>query len=56
VCQAFSVGRASAVVLDVGASGARVTPYNRQFPAKGAVVRIAWPRKAIEAPEGWIES
>ena len=37
-------------------SGARVTPYNRQFPAKGAVVRIAWPRKAIEAPEGWIES
>ena len=36
-------------------SGARVTPYNRQFPAKGAVVRIAWPRKAIEAPEGWIE-
>jgi two-component system sensor histidine kinase RegB len=35
-------------------SGARVTPYNRQFPAKGAVVRIAWPRKAIEAPEGWI--
>ncbi len=36
-------------------SGARVTPYNRQFPAKGAVVRIAWPRAAIEAPEGWIE-
>jgi two-component system sensor histidine kinase RegB len=36
-------------------SGARVTPYNRQFPAKGAVVRIAWPRKAIEAPDGWIE-
>lgn len=36
-------------------TGARVTPYNRQFPAKGAVVRIAWPRAAIEAPEGWIE-
>ncbi len=36
-------------------TGARVTPYNRQFPAKGAVVRIAWPRTAIEAPAGWIE-
>jgi two-component system, sensor histidine kinase RegB len=37
-------------------SGARVTPYNRQFPAKGAVVRIAWPRAAIEAPTGWNET
>lgn len=36
-------------------TGARVTPYNRQFPAKGAVVRIVWPRSAIEAPQGWIE-
>jgi two-component system sensor histidine kinase RegB len=36
-------------------TGARVTPYNRQLPAKGAVVRIVWPRKAIEAPPGWIE-
>lgn len=36
-------------------TGAQVTPYNRQFPAKGAVVRIAWPRTAIEAPAGWIE-
>ncbi|MEQ1610088.1 MAG: ActS/PrrB/RegB family redox-sensitive histidine kinase [Hyphomonadaceae bacterium] len=35
-------------------TGARVTPYNRQLPAKGAVVRIVWPRAAIEAPEGWI--
>ncbi|HOY76773.1 MAG TPA: ActS/PrrB/RegB family redox-sensitive histidine kinase [Hyphomonadaceae bacterium] len=37
-------------------TGARVTPYNRQLPAKGAVVRIVWPRAAIEAPEGWIEA
>lgn len=36
-------------------TGAHVTPYNRQFPAKGAVVRIVWPRAAIEAPPGWIE-
>lgn len=36
-------------------TGARVTPYNRQLPARGAVVRIVWPRKAIEAPPGWIE-
>jgi two-component system, sensor histidine kinase RegB len=36
-------------------TGARVTPYNRQLPAKGAVVRIVWPRAAIEAPAGWIE-
>lgn len=37
-------------------TGARVTPYNRQLPAKGAVVRIVWPRAAIEAPEGWVEA
>lgn len=37
-------------------TGARVTPYNRQLPAKGAVVRIVWPRAAVEAPEGWIEA
>lgn len=37
-------------------TGARVTPYNRQLPAKGAVVRIVWPRAAIEAPEGWVET
>jgi two-component system sensor histidine kinase RegB len=36
-------------------TGARITPYNRQSPAKGAVVRIVWPREAIEAPPGWIE-
>jgi two-component system sensor histidine kinase RegB len=36
-------------------TGARVTPYNRQMPARGAVVRIVWPRKALEAPPGWIE-
>jgi two-component system, sensor histidine kinase RegB len=36
-------------------TGARVTPYNRQLPAKGAVIRIVWPRKIIEAPPGWIE-
>ena len=36
-------------------TGARVTPYNRQLPARGAVVRIVWPRKALEAPPGWIE-
>lgn len=36
-------------------TGARVTPYNRQLPAKGAVIRIVWPREAIEAPDGWIE-
>ncbi|RYZ14381.1 MAG: ActS/PrrB/RegB family redox-sensitive histidine kinase [Alphaproteobacteria bacterium] len=36
-------------------TGARVTPYNRQLPAKGAVVRIVWPRAAIEAPDGWVE-
>jgi len=34
-------------------TGARVTPYNRQPPAKGAVVRVVWPRTAIEAPPGW---
>lgn len=37
-------------------TGARVTPYNRQLPARGAVVRIVWPRKAIEAPPGWVEN
>lgn len=37
-------------------TGARVTPYNRQAPAKGAVVRIVWPRRAIEAPAGWDEA
>jgi two-component system sensor histidine kinase RegB len=37
-------------------TGARVTPYNRQSPAKGAVVRIVWPRGAIEAPAGWSET
>jgi len=36
-------------------TGARVTPYNRQFPARGAVIRIVWPRAAIEAPAGWAE-
>jgi two-component system sensor histidine kinase RegB len=36
-------------------TGARVTPYNRQFPARGAVIRIVWPRPAIEAPAGWAE-
>jgi two-component system sensor histidine kinase RegB len=36
-------------------TGAQVTPYNRQLPAKGAVIRIVWPRKIIEAPPGWIE-
>jgi two-component system sensor histidine kinase RegB len=37
-------------------TGARVTPYNRQPPTKGAVVRIIWPRAAIEAPAGWGEA
>lgn len=37
-------------------TGARVTPYNRQAPAKGAVVRVVWPRRAIEAPPGWEEA
>ena len=37
-------------------TGARITPYNRQAPAKGAVVRIVWPRRAIEAPPGWEEA
>jgi two-component system sensor histidine kinase RegB len=37
-------------------TGARVTPYNRQAPAKGAVVRIVWPRAAMEAPPGWDET
>jgi two-component system, sensor histidine kinase RegB len=36
-------------------TGAHVTPYNRQFPARGAVIRIVWPRAAIEAPDGWAE-
>lgn len=36
-------------------TGARVVPYNRQFPARGAVVRITWPRTAIEAPDGWAD-
>jgi len=36
-------------------TGARVTPYNRQSPAKGAVVRIVWPRRSIEAPPGWTD-
>jgi two-component system, sensor histidine kinase RegB len=37
-------------------TGAKITPYNRQPPAKGAVVRIAWQRSAIEAPPGWEEA
>lgn len=37
-------------------TGARITPYNRQTPAKGAVVRVVWPRRAIEAPPGWEET
>ncbi len=36
-------------------TGGRITPYNRQLPARGAVIRIVWPRKSIEAPPGWIE-
>jgi two-component system, sensor histidine kinase RegB len=36
-------------------TGARVTPYNRQLPAKGAVIRVVWPRQALEAGPGWIE-
>ncbi len=34
-------------------TGAIITPYNRQPPARGAVVRIVWPRTALEAPPGW---
>ncbi len=34
-------------------TGAIVTPYNRQSPARGAVVRIVWPRDVFEAPPGW---
>jgi two-component system, sensor histidine kinase RegB len=34
-------------------TGARVTPYNRTPPARGAVIRISWPREKIEAPPGW---
>jgi two-component system, sensor histidine kinase RegB len=34
-------------------TGARVTPYNREAPARGAVIRVVWPRTAIEAPPGW---
>lgn len=34
-------------------TGAIVTPYNRQAPARGAVVRIVWPREVFEAPPGW---
>ncbi len=31
-------------------TGARVTPYNRQLPARGAVIRIVWPRKGDRGP------
>lgn len=34
-------------------TGATITPYNRQPPARGAVVRIVWPRAMFEAPPGW---
>ncbi|MEM6626971.1 MAG: ActS/PrrB/RegB family redox-sensitive histidine kinase [Pseudomonadota bacterium] len=29
-------------------TGARITPYNRSAPDHGAVIRISWPREAIE--------
>ena len=37
-------------------TGARITPYNREAPQHGAVVRISWKREAIEAPPGWSEA
>ncbi len=36
-------------------TGAEITPYNREPPTRGAVVRIVWPRTALEAPSGWEE-
>ncbi len=34
-------------------TGATITPYNRQPPTRGAVVRIVWPREVFEASPGW---
>lgn len=34
-------------------TGARVTPYNRKTPDRGAVVRIVWKLNAIRAKPGW---
>jgi two-component system sensor histidine kinase RegB len=31
-------------------TGARVDPKNRPQPQHGAMVRVSWPREAIEAP------
>jgi two-component system sensor histidine kinase RegB len=34
-------------------TGARVIPYNRPAPGRGAVIRVTWPRRIFEAPPGW---
>ncbi|MBI1340711.1 ActS/PrrB/RegB family redox-sensitive histidine kinase [bacterium] len=34
-------------------TGARVSPYNKPAPERGAVVRISWPRHMVEAGPGW---
>ncbi len=36
-------------------TGARMKPYNRRAPAKGAVVRISWMLNTIRAAPGWSE-
>lgn len=36
-------------------TGARVSPYNKPLPERGAVVRIVWPRRLLEAPPGWLD-
>ena len=34
-------------------TGARLTPYNRKTPQRGAVVRIVWDLQAVKAAPGW---
>ncbi len=36
-------------------TGARMKPYNRRAPARGAVVRISWMLNTIRAAPGWSE-
>ncbi len=36
-------------------TGARLTPFNRVPPQRGAVVKVVWPLAEIRAPDGWNE-
>ena len=43
-------------VVAAGTAAEAREALRKQAPAKGAVIRIVWPRAAIEAPAGWTET